>query len=363
MYFIFNGMKKILFTILFIFFVFMSQAQQRQIKGPGLHDSLLLKDYTPQSLFKQAESNPPEKAKYLAIDMHMHAPRNATDAIAHEMLENMEKAGIQKTILFCGIGETFDKNVAVFGKYPDKFELWCWLDLSDSTASTIAELERCVQLGAKGIGELHDKGGGLPENPGMHYDDPRFDPILDKIEELNLPINAHIAEPIWMYESMDKNNDLLFEAYYWRLDNKTAWLSHSEVVASFERALQKHPKITFIAAHFLNMTYDLNQLGRFFEKYPNLYADVSQREAYVAAIPRFTKKFMEKYADRLLFGTDQGYSLPMYRNSFRVWQTNDEHFYAWDVANTRWPMSGIDLSDDALKKLYRKNALKILKNR
>ena len=152
-------MKKILPAFLCLFLVFMSQAQQRQLGGPGLHDSLLLKDYTPRSLFKQSEFDPPEKAKYPAIDMHMHAPRNATDAIARELLENMEKTRIQKTILFCGTGETFDRNVEVFGKYLDKFELWCWLELTGSIASTIAELERCVRLGAKGVGEIHDKGG------------------------------------------------------------------------------------------------------------------------------------------------------------------------------------------------------------
>ena len=234
-------MKKIISAILCLFLVFISQAQQRQFGGTGLHDTLLLKDYTPE-VYLNSLDQPTGKTKYPAIDMHMHAPRNATDAIARELLENMEKAGIQKTILFCGTGETFDRNVEVFGKYPDKFELWCWLDLTGSTASTVKELERCVQLGAKGVGEIHDKGRGLPNNPGMHYDDPRFDPILDKIEELNLPINAHIAEPIWMYKPMDQSNDLLFEAYYWRLDNKKEWLYHSEAVASFERALQKHPK-------------------------------------------------------------------------------------------------------------------------
>ncbi len=354
-------MKKISYTLFCFFIVLLAHAQQRQIRGPGLQDSLLLKDYTPQSIFKQSESAPPEKAKYLAIDMHMHAPREATDAVAKELLKNMDEAGIQKTILFCGVGETFDKNAAVFGKYPDRIELWCWLDLTGSAASTIAELERCVKLGAKGVGEVHDKGGGLPNSPGMHYDDPRFEPVLDKIAELKLPINAHVGDPKWMYEPMDKHNDLLFESYYFRLDNKEDWLTLPEVIASFERTLQKHPDIIFIAAHFLNQTYDLDQLGRLFDKYPNLYADVSQREAYVGAIPRFGKQFMEKYADRLVYGTDQGYSLPMYRNSFRVWQTNDEHFYSWDVANTRWPMSGVGLSNGALKKLYRENALRILK--
>ena len=111
----------------------------------------------------------------------------------------------------------------------------------------------------------------------------------------------------------------------------------------------------------MNLTYDLGQLGKLFDKYPNLYADIAQREAYVASIPRFAKQFMEKYSDRLVWGTDQGYSLPMYRNSFHILETLDEHFYAWDVSNTRWCLYGLGLSDSTLKKLYRDNALKILK--
>jgi hypothetical protein len=51
----------------------------------------------------------------------------------------------------------------------------------------------------------------------------------------------------------------------------------------------------------------------------------------------------------------------MYRNTFHIWETLDEHFYAWDVANTRFALSGLGLSDATLKKLYRDNALRILK--
>ena len=195
----------------------------------------------------------------------------------------------------------------------------------------------------------------------MHIDDPRMDLILEKLADMNLPINVHIGDPAWMYEPMDAKNDLMFEAYYFRLDNKKDILNHAEIIATLERALRKHPRTTFIACHFMNLTYDLEQLGRMFDKYPNLYADISQREAYIASIPRFAKQFMEKYSDRLLWGTDQGYSLRMYRNSFHILETSDEHFYAWDVSNTRWCLYGLGLSDSTLRKLYRNNALKILR--
>ncbi len=355
-------MKNLLFLLFFSSIMFLSHAQQRQMKELGLEDKLLHKDYTPKSIFKIPQTRI-LKAKYPAIDMHMHAPRGGNlDSAAIALLKNMDETGIQKTILFCGTGKEFDRLAAVFGKHSDRIELWCGFDLSAGPAPALVELERCVKLGAKGVGEISDKGDGLRgSKPTMHIDDPRMDFILEKLADLKLPMNIHVGDPKWMYEPMDEHNDLLFEALYYRLDNKNDILDLPGMIGTLERAVKKHPRTTFIACHFMNQTYDLDQLGKMLDKYPNLFSDVSQREAYVAAIPRFAKQFMEKYADRLVYGTDQGYSLSMYRNTFHIWETLDEHFYAWDVSNTRWPLSGLGLSDATLKKFYRENALKILR--
>lgn len=360
-------MKTFLITLIFSSIMALSNGQQRQMKASGLQDSLLHKDYRPRSIFKTPQTIV-LKAKYPAIDMHMHAPRGGNlDSIAIVIVKNMDEAGIQKTILFCGTGQTFDRNAAAFGKYPGRFELWCGLDLNGYDKpgfgpATIAELERCVKSGARGVGEVHDKGNGLPGTKLLHIDDPLMDSILEKLADLKLPLNFHCGDPKWMYEPMDSHNDLLFESYYFRLDNRPINVPGLEgIVATFERALKKHPRTTFIACHFMNQTYDLNKLGKMLDKYPNLFADVSQRESYVGAIPRFAKQFIEKYSDRILYGTDQGYSLSMYRNTFHIWETLDEHFYAWDVSNTPWPLSGLGLNDATLEKLYKDNALRILK--
>lgn len=355
--------KALFITILCACLFLSSQAQQR--RTGGLQDSLLHKDYRPQSIFNTSYATTAQKAKYPAIDMHMHAPRGNADleAAAKELINNMNECGIEKTILFCGTGKAFDDCAASFGKYPDRVQLWCGLDLTGSSADAIKELERCVKKGAKGVGEMSDKGSGLlrGDSPSMHMDDPKMDPILDRMAELALPMNFHCGDPKWMYEKMDAHNDLLFESYYFRLDNKKNILNLEQLIGTLENTLKKHPKNIIICPHFINQTYNLNNLGKLLDKYPNLYTDVSQRESYVAAIPRFAKKFIEKYADRIVYGTDQGYSIPMYRNTFHIWQTEDEHFYAWDVSNTPWPLSGLGLNDATLKKLYRDNALKLIK--
>jgi len=194
----------------------------------------------------------------------------------------------------------------------------------------------------------------------MHLDDPRMDALLEKCGELNLPINIHVADPIWMYEKMDETNDGLMNAYKWRLDNQPDIVGHSGMIDILENAVKRHPNTTFVACHFANCSHDLNKLGELFDKYPNLYADNSARYAETAPIPRFVTKFYQKYQDRIVYGTDMGFTKDMYRTTFRILESLDEHFYDFDRFSYHWSLNGFGLNDEILKKVYRDNALKII---
>ena len=98
------------------------------------------------------------------------------------------------------------------------------------------------------------------------------------------------------------------------------------------------------------------------DKYPNLYADISARYAETAPIPRFMQSFYKKYANRLLYGTDMGSDASMYKTTFRILETNDEHFYETELFDYHSACNGFDLPKDVLQKLYYKNAAKILKH-
>jgi predicted TIM-barrel fold metal-dependent hydrolase len=175
-----------------------------------------------------------------------------------------------------------------------------------------------------------------------------------------MPISIHVADPIWMYEPMDKFNDGLMNAYKWRLDNQTNILSHAALLGTLERAVKKHPRTTFVACHLANCCYDLNRLGTLFDKYPNLYADNSARYAETAPIPRAVARFYQKYQDRIVFGTDMGRAKEMYLTTFRILETNDEHFYDWNLFSYHSPLHGFGLTDRILKKVYSANATKLL---
>lgn len=336
-----------------------------------LPETLLLKDFRPQSAYQVPQTMVP-KARYPAIDMHAHVYARTPEQVA-DWVRMMDEAGIEKAIvLTTATGKRFDETYALYAKHPDRFEVWCGFDYTGYDRpgfgpAAVKELERCYRAGARGVGELGDKGKGLfyckPPAWGMHLDDPRMNPLLEKCAELNMPVNIHVADPYWMYLPMDAKNDGLMNAYRWRLDNQPDIVGLEGMVEILERAVARHPKTVFVACHLANCCYDLSRLGALFDKYPNLYADISARFAELAAIPRFVGQFCAKYQDRLVYGTDMSRSVDTYRLTFRILESADEHFYAWNHFSYHWPLYGLALNDQTLEKIYRANALKILQKR
>lgn len=332
-------------------------------------EQILLKDYRPVSIYKIPVTRV-ERARHPIIDVHSH-PYAGSVADVETWIRNMDAVNVKRTVILTyTVGSRFDSLMAVYGKYPDRFEVWCGLDLSDIgnpdfSGRVVRELERCHASGGKGIGELSDKGWGLRSGTltahRMHLNDPKLKPVLRRAGELGLPVNIHVADPKWMYEPMDSTNDGMMNAYKWRLDNRDDIVGHSGMIDILEDAVRQNPGTTFIAVHFANLEYDLTRMGRLLDTYPNLYADISARYAETATIPRFMRAFYIKYQDRLLYGTDMGYDLSMYRTTFRILETEDEHFYAHGLFSYHWPLHGFGLPDDVLRKIYHDNADRLFK--
>jgi predicted TIM-barrel fold metal-dependent hydrolase len=166
-----------------------------------------------------------------------------------------------------------------------------------------------------------------------------------------------------MYEGMDNRNDGLMNAFNWRLDNQPGIVGHSGMIDILERTVKKHSNTTFIACHFANLDYDLARLGQLLDGHPNLFADISARYAETAPIPRFVSQFYAKYRNRLLYGTDMGFDKSMYRVTFRILETLDEHFYEREMFSYHWSLNGFGFPDEILQKVYRTNAEKLLTSR
>jgi len=134
-------------------------------------DSVLVKDWVPDSSLRVPITNIP-KARFPAIDLHVHVGMPGTNHTGGDTPESlaawvksMDEAGVEKAIVLTeAIGAEFDRLAALYQKtYPDRFQVWCGLDTADFEKPgyperAAAALERCYRHGARGVGELSDKG-------------------------------------------------------------------------------------------------------------------------------------------------------------------------------------------------------------
>jgi predicted TIM-barrel fold metal-dependent hydrolase len=348
----------------------LAQGQQMKYGVPvkaGPMDTVLLKDYEPESSVVVAKTTI-AKARYAAIDVHTHDSMSGiqTAADVARWVKTMDEVGIQVSVVFIdGTGEEFARQAKLFAGYPKRFQLWCGLytkdfEAPDYPARAAAEVERCYQNGARGMGEISDKGWGfqqerLPMGKRLHLDDRRLDLVWKKCAELKMPINIHVADHPSCWRPLGNHQERTADFQTFNLYGKPV-PGYEELMVRREKLLARNPQTTFIFCHLSNQGNDLASLSRILDKYPNFYVDVSARDYELGRTPRAAAKFLAKYGDRVMFGTDMGADAEMYRGWWRLLESADEYMQGrlW------WRQYGLELPAPVLEKLYRGNAKRLL---
>jgi uncharacterized protein len=333
--------------------------------GPGPMDTILVKDWAPRSSVVTTETFVP-KAKYPAIDCHVHVVARTPEDIA-QWVRTMDEVGMEKSIILTGAtGKAFDSLVDLFPKaYPGRFLLYCGMDRTDIdkpdySERIVAELVRCYNKGARGVGELSDKGTGLTRDSGLgrdkrlHPDDPRLDAFWEKCAELKMPVNLHMADHPSCWTPLDVYQERTPDYQHFNQFGKDV-SSYEELLEIRNHTLEKHPKTIFIACHLGNQGNDLEKLSLAMDRYPNLYLDTSARDYEMGRTPRASARFLTKYKNRIVFGTDQDREKNMYQIHWRLLETADEYI----IGRVGWRYYGLELPEKVLESLYRGTAKKI----
>jgi predicted TIM-barrel fold metal-dependent hydrolase len=372
-----------------------AQAEERKPKSMSLE----LSQYEPKSMLQVHESHIPQ-AKFPVIDFHTHisgstksekgvelSPDRHYLGSPQELLAVMDRRSLQTMVNLTG---GYDKGLAEAVTKYDRAYPGRFLTFTEPSYSRFKEanypklqadaIEQAHRDGARGLKILKTLGLYLRENITsgtlVKIDDPRFDPMWDACGQLNMPVAIHVSDPVAFFTPTDRFNER-----YEELNNHPDWSFHgsdfpsnAELLAARNRVMARHPQTQFVTLHVGNFSENLQNVAENLDRYRNMFVDTAARIGELGRQPFTSKKFFDKYQDRILFGTDatphgdefpqQVFNDQLYQIYYRFLETEDEYF---DYAPAkippqgRWRIYGINLSDPILRKVYHDNAARLLR--
>ena len=310
-----------------------------------------------------------EKAKFPFIDIHGHQYRMPEQDLT-PVVAAMDTLNMAIMVNLSGrSGEDLIKSLNnVKTNFPGRFVLFCNINFEGAGADgwieeKVSQLKEDVRNGAVGLKVYKSLGLRNKDNDGnrLSIDDPRLDPIWRTCGELGIPVLIHSADPKPFWDPHDSDNERWLELKTRPRrkrgpDNPAPW---ETIIEEQHNLFRKHSNTIFINAHMGWMANDLGKLALLMDEIPNMYVGIGAIIAELGRQPRFAKEFFIKYQDRILFGKDswQPSEFPTY---FRVLESSDEYFPYHKKYHAFWAMYGMELPDEVLKKVYYKNALKIV---
>ncbi|WP_273276000.1 amidohydrolase family protein [Maribacter polysiphoniae] len=325
-------------------------------------------NYNPKSTLV-VPVNEVKKAKFPFIDVHSHQRDMSPEALS-ALVKDMDalNEGVMVN-LSGGSGErlhTMIKNIAA--NYPNRFAVFANVDFEGVGTAGWSEkaakqLETDIKNGAKGLKIFKSLGLRYTDSDGkrLAIDDPRLDPIWAKCGELGVPVLIHAADPKSFWDPMDKDNErwLELKTHPRRKRSDTDPAPWEQILKEQHHVFKKHPNTKFINAHMGWYANDLKKLGELLDTLPNMYVGIAAVIAELGRQPKNAHAFFIKYQNRILFGKDswKPEEFPTY---FRVLETDDEYFPYYKKYHAFWAMYGLHLPDEVLRKVYYKNALKLI---
>ncbi len=332
--------------------------------------TMSFEEYEPKSTLV-VPAHPVQRSRFPFIDVHSHqrtsrmTPEDVTKLVADMDSLNM---GVMVN-LSGGSGESFQQGLAKLTQaHPKRFVQFANVDLDKISEPGFGEnaarqLEADVKSGARGLKIFKNLGMFTKDKDGsrVRTDDPRLDPIWAKCAELGIPVLIHTGEPVAFWEKHDRFNErwLELKEFSSRRRDSPEFASFEQTMAEQHNVFRRHPKTVFINAHLGWLGHDLGRLARLMDELPNMNTEIGAVLHELGRQPRMAREFLIRYQDRVLFGKDS-WAPDEYPTYFRTLETADEYFPYYRKRHAFWSLYGLDLPDDVLKKIYYKNALRII---
>ena len=361
--------------------------------SPPVSAGLPLEQFQPKSML-HAQETKVATSRYPVIDFHTHITithqENGSltlkqNATAEECLAVMNRKNIRMMVdLTGGYGENLKTAIrSLQTPHPDRFLVFvepAWDRVAEPgyAAYQADEIQRAHAAGARGIKVLKTLGLYAREQVTrgklLRVDDIRFDPMWEAAASLQMPVAIHTSDPEAFFLPIDRFNERWEELHAhpdWSFHGKD-FPSNRELQEARRNIMRRHPKTQFVCLHVAD-SEDLAYVSECLDSHPNMTVEIAARIGELGRQPRAARKLIDKYQDRVLFGTDavpNGFDTPqqvfvdaLYEIYYRFLETDDEYFDyapAPTPPQGRWRIYGLGLDDQILRKIYYQNAERLL---
>jgi hypothetical protein len=241
----------------------------------------------------------------------------------------------------------------------------------------IEHLDKNIARGAVSVKLWKNIGMTVRDRKGrfIMIDDPGLKPVIDYIISRHLPITGHLGEPrnCWLpLKEMTVSSDSSYfaENPQYHMFLHPEYPSYDDQINARDHLLELHPDLTFVGCHLGSLEWNVDELAKRLDKYPNMAVDMSARICHLEYQSSKDRKkvrdFCIKYQDRLLYGTDLSDNDAADREKLSGWihQTwsDDWKYFASDEKMTsdkfRGIFEGLRLPKEVIRKIYFDNAVR-----
>ena len=325
-------------------------------------------EYEPKSTLV-VPAHPLTRAAFPFVDIHGHQRgQNMSNERIDSLVDDMDDMNMGVMVnLSGGSGERLLQSIAnLKGRAPNRFVIFAntsYENVDDPgyAEGIAAQLEEDVRNGAQGLKIYKNHGMTVNDTAGNRVptDDPRFDPLWAKAGELGIPVLIHTADPHQFWLPLDKYNERWQELVVRARRKRPPEPSWETLMQEQWNVFRKHPNTMFISAHMSWLGQDLGRLVELFDELPNMHVGLGAVIYELGRQPRYASRVLSAYADRFLMGKD-AYNRDEFNTYFRVLETADDYFDYYRDYHAFWQMYGLDLSEEVLRKVYYKNAARLI---
>ncbi len=335
---------------------------------------------------------PPTFETIPKFDVHVHVPPTLT----RSAVTIFGRHGVRLALNASGgqPGRRLARTAAASESVGGAIRPYCHLDwtrsqFEDWDQYAVEALEACKSQGAIGLKIFKALGLGYLRVDGslLPVDDPVLDIAFEHAARLGLPVLIHVGDPRAFFDPPTPDNERYAELQAhpsWsfhgrRPDGIGNWPSWRALLEQYAHRVARHPRTTFIGAHFGNAPEDPDFVARMFASNENYVVETGARVPEIGRHdPARMRRFFVEPQDRILFGTDfqmvpggfvlgsAGTDLDIasqipgfYQSHWRYFETADRGFPHPSPIQGNWTIDGLELPREVLEKVYYRNAERV----